>query len=243
MVEEAMTDVAKIQDVQAAATMIVMMAGEEVRMMTIMAVVGMATMKDILKPLKKVGKAAVAEEATAVQCPAIHAMMMMTIAEEDPVEVVETETVVDGMVIMKDIPKLQKEDGEVVVMEAATAGHAMTMMTIAEEVHVAAAILEKDADGMVIQKDIQKQLNADGKAVAVAADVLQEAVMMTMMIVAVHAIHAVAAVVAAVVDMAAGSEILKDTPKQLSVAGATDKRLIVASCLERRMKFILLSFL
>jgi hypothetical protein len=211
---------------------------------------GLVILKVTLKHQNADGKVAV------VEVRAEAAMMMMIVVVPAVVEVVHAMMVMDadGSEIMKDTLKHQNVDGKTVVAEvaaemkdqvihAAVAVDVIVMMTATHVAAVAHVMTATDVDGLEIMKDIQKLLNADGKAVAVAADVLQEAVMMTMMIVAVHAIHAVAAVVAAVVDMAAGSEILKDTPKQLSVAGATDKRLIVASCLERRMKFILLSFL
>jgi len=190
---------------------------------------GLVILKVTLKHQNADGKVAV------VEVRAEAAMMMMIVVVPAVVEVVHAMMVMDadGSEIMKDTLKHQNVDGKTVVAEVAAEMkdqviHAVVdvivMMTATHVAAVAHAMTVTDVDGLEIMKDIQKLLNADGKAVAVAADVLQEAVMMTMMIVAVHAIHAVAAVVAAVVDMAAGSEILKDMPKQLSVAGATDKR-------------------
>src|SRR5436190_3796242 len=102
-----------------------MMADEEIRMTAGAKAQDVVVMTTVMK--------AVAE---------VHAMMMTAIA------------VVDGLVIMKDIPTLPSADGKAAMTaeEEAAAVHAMMMMTIAEEDHAVTAAA-KAADGLVIQKD------------------------------------------------------------------------------------------
>jgi hypothetical protein len=132
----------------------------------------------------------------------------------------------DGLEILVDIQKLQKEDGKIVEVAMVAAEEiqvevpmaevveVLTMMTIVEA-HV--VVVEMAVDGLVIMKDIQKHLNAVGKAaVAVMAEGLT----------VIHRHVVVAARGMMMMKAVDGLEILKDIQKQQNVAGKTEAVLL-----------------
>jgi hypothetical protein len=210
-----------------ALTMTMMIVVEEVLVADQMMetdVAGMETTKVIQKQLKKAGKIAVDQAAREAD----HAMTTMTIAaEEVPVADLAADLamvmVAAGMVITKDIPKLQNVDGKVVVvLPAQEEVHVMktTMMIVEEEAlvvdHAAAPAMVMVADGTVTTKVTQKLLNADGKAVAVlqAQEADREETMM--MMIAVEEVHAADHVMVTEED---GSVIRKVTQKLQNADG------------------------
>jgi len=132
-----------------------------------------------------------------------------------------TAVVVDGSVITKVIPKLQSADGKtvavavVVLLKAVAADHAVVV-----PVKTIVAVVETDADGSEILKDIQKLQSADGKKEAVAD--LTAAVIH----VAAHAMTTTIVVVAADADKVDGLEIMKDI---LKLQNADGKTVVVAA--------------
>jgi hypothetical protein len=127
----------------------------------------------------------------------------------------------DGLEILVDIQKLQKEDGKIVEVAMVAAEEiqvevpmaevveVLTMMTIVEA-HV--VVVEMAVDGLVIMKDIQKHLNAVGKAaVAVMAEGLT----------VIHRHVVVAAKGMMMMKAVDGLEIRKDIQRQQNVAGKT----------------------
>jgi hypothetical protein len=132
----------------------------------------------------------------------------------------------DGLEILVDIQKLQKEDGKIVEVAMVAAEEiqvevpmaevveVLTMMTIVEA-HV--VVVEMAVDGLVIMKDIQKHLNVVGKAaVAVMAEGLT----------VIHRHVVVAARGMMMMKAVDGLEILKDIQKQQNVAGKTEAVLL-----------------
>jgi len=170
---------------------------------------------------------------------AVQAATMMMIMEEVVVPVLP-ETEEDGTEILKVIQKLLSADGNIVqvvaaavqVVAAVAEAIAVVVMTAVQEEVLEGVLVthEEDkvmADGLVIQKDIQKQLKWDGNIAVAEALAVEEAVAITMM--TTEMMIVVAQEVQeeeVVVVMADGSEILKVIPKQVNADGGIEDKLI-----------------
>jgi hypothetical protein len=146
--------------------------------------------------------------------------------------------VVDGTEIMKDILRLLREVGKVVVVAEVTvimmaeAAVPAMMMMIAEAVHVTVIPATAAADGLAITKDIQKLQKEVGKAVemaeAIAAPTSEAVRVMMTMTTAEAAARAMMMTIAEAVvqetitmEVADGLEIMKVIPKPQKEAGKT----------------------
>jgi hypothetical protein len=214
------------QEADRAETMMMMIAEEEVRvadLAMVMAVAGTVITKDILRQQNVDGKAVVVAVHVVQEVAPAEMMTMMIAAEEVHAADHATEMAVAGTVITKDIRKLLNVAGKVVAEAdhaAQEADHAemMTTMIAVEEVPVADHVMEMAVAGTVIRKDIPKQLNAAGKAVAEAMADLQAVVAKATVVVEEAAVVVIAAA-AVTVD---GSAIQKVIQKQRNVDGKAD---------------------
>lgn len=118
---------------------------------------GLATLKDIQKQQKEDGKAeAVIKIITEAGRDGAILSTMKTAEATEEEDVTADE---DGLVTMKDIQKLQKEDGKTVDRETAV----RVMMTTEEAAEVETATdAMTDGDGLEIQKATPKQQNVGG---------------------------------------------------------------------------------